>query len=93
MKKKHFSASAEETQAIAQSLALRIEGGGVIALTGELGAGKTVFVKGLARGLGIIEIIQSPTFVLMKVYQVQHKTLDVFVHIDCYRLASIRELL
>jgi len=92
MTKKYLSTSPEETQAIAQGLALRIGSGGVIALTGDLGAGKTVFVKGLGRGLGITKVIQSPTFVLMKVYRVQHRTLDIFVHVDCYRLVSMREL-
>lgn len=82
---KHFTSHSEiETRDFAKKLAKKIKGG-VIALTGELGAGKTVFVQGLAEGLGIKEKIISPTFVLVR----QHKLPNhrgFFYHIDLYRL-------
>ncbi len=60
--------SEKETLAFAEKFAKKLRGGEVIALIGELGAGKTVFTKGLARGFGIRERVQSPTFLLMKIY-------------------------
>ncbi len=69
------------------------KGARVVGLVGELGAGKTTFVQGFAAALGIKEKVQSPTFVLMKVYPLVHKTLRHLVHIDCYRLDSPEELL
>jgi tRNA threonylcarbamoyladenosine biosynthesis protein TsaE len=62
-------------------------------LSGDLGAGKTVFNRGFAAGLGIKRNINSPTFVLMKVYPVKkHPTIKHFCHIDAYRLKSARDL-
>ena len=59
------SRSAEETAALGEALGRRLGQGAVIALDGELGAGKTVFVQGLARGLGVEEPVTSPSFTLM----------------------------
>lgn len=65
----------------------------VIALEGNLGAGKTTFVQGFAHALGITEKIQSPTFVLMKIYSLnKQKYLKHLVHIDAYRLETPKEL-
>lgn len=63
------SASAGATEAFAARLGAALPEGAVVALTGELGAGKTTFVRGLARGLGIEERVTSPTFTLMHVYE------------------------
>ena len=63
----------KETNKVANDLATSLESGQLIALSGNLGAGKTVFVKALAVGLGISETITSPTFVLMKSYPVNYK--------------------
>ena len=63
-----------------------------IALSGELGAGKTLFVQGLARGLGLRSTIQSPTFVIMKRYGVKHSQVKNFWHMDCYRIKKQNEL-
>ncbi len=82
----------EETNKIAQDLADKLEGGEVIALSGNLGVGKTVFVKALAAALGIKEDVNSPTFVLMKVYDIKHKNIRQFVHADCYRLEAAEDL-
>ncbi|OGF21542.1 tRNA (adenosine(37)-N6)-threonylcarbamoyltransferase complex ATPase subunit type 1 TsaE [Candidatus Falkowbacteria bacterium RIFOXYB2_FULL_38_15] len=93
----HFiSKNEKETLAFAEKFAKKLKGGEMIGLTGDLGAGKTVFVKGLAKGLGIKENIQSPTFLLMKVYKInlRSKMSDVrsLVHIDAYRLSRGEEL-
>lgn len=63
----------------------------VIALSGNLGSGKTTFVQGCARVFGVKESILSPTFVLMKIYTL-HAKFKHLVHIDCYRIASTKEL-
>jgi tRNA threonylcarbamoyladenosine biosynthesis protein TsaE len=68
-----ISKNEKETLAFAEEFSKQLKGGEVIGLTGELGAGKTVFVKGLAKGLGIKENIQSPTFLLMKIYDADAK--------------------
>lgn len=87
--------SEKETREVAEAFARRLKGGEVLALNGDLGAGKTAFVKGLAKGLGIRKAITSPTFVLMKVYPVKSGTIRHFVHVDAYRLkggASLRAI-
>jgi len=85
--------SEKETFAFAKSLAPKARGGEVYALSGNLGAGKTVFVRGFAAGLGIKRNVNSPTFVLMKIYPVKkHKTIKHLCHIDAYRLKSARDL-
>lgn len=81
----------KETLAFAENFVKRLRGGEIIALIGELGAGKTVFTRGLARGLGIKQKIKSPTFLLMKIYNVNPSTssghkIKNLIHIDAYRL-------
>lgn len=88
--KKFISNSENETINIAANLAKSIRGG-VVALTGELGAGKTVFAKGFAKGLGIKERIISPTFILIRSHKVPNSP-KIFYHIDLYRLEHIRDL-
>lgn len=90
---KIISRSEKETQKIAEKFSKKLQGGEVIGLIGELGAGKTAFVKGLAKGLGIKKIINSPTFVVMKVYPVIHKTITQLVHVDAYRVKSTKALI
>jgi tRNA threonylcarbamoyladenosine biosynthesis protein TsaE len=67
----------------------------VLALAGNLGAGKTNFIQGFAKGLGIKETINSPTFVILRKYPLANACsgFEVFYHIDCYRLGSDKELL
>ncbi|MEY4488947.1 MAG: hypothetical protein RIQ79_1455 [Verrucomicrobiota bacterium] len=77
------TASAAETQALARRLALELPPGTVLALHGDLGAGKTTFTQGLARGLGIQESVTSPTFTIFTLHRHEGKTL---VHLDAYRL-------
>ena len=80
------------TEKIATQLAKELKGGELLAFSGNLGAGKTVFVKALGRALGVRENITSPTFVLMKVYDAKHKKVNKFVHVDCYRLSMQEDL-
>lgn len=65
----------------------------VVGLSGELGAGKTAFVKAFAKALGITESVTSPTFVLARFYAIPgHSRVARLVHIDAYRIASPEEL-
>jgi tRNA threonylcarbamoyladenosine biosynthesis protein TsaE len=82
--------TAEETRALASALASTLSAGDVVLLEGDLGAGKTVFVKGLAAGLGIdAGEVSSPTFTLMHEYR--GGRLPLF-HVDLYRLTGSREI-
>ena len=79
----YLSNSVEETEALGAELAVRLEPGDVVAFTGDLGAGKTAFVRGLARGLGIPDRVTSPTFTIVNEYE--GGRLPLF-HFDMYRL-------
>jgi tRNA threonylcarbamoyladenosine biosynthesis protein TsaE len=83
------SASPEETQDAGERLGLGLEPGAVVALTGELGAGKTSFIQGLVRGLGVTTRATSPTFVLINQYRGR---VPVY-HVDAYRTDSLTELI
>jgi tRNA threonylcarbamoyladenosine biosynthesis protein TsaE len=85
---KVVSRSAEETQALGQRLGARLGGGDVVACIGPLGAGKTCFLQGLARGLGVTADVTSPTFVLVNQYRGR---LPIY-HVDAYRTGSLAEL-
>ncbi len=85
-----ISNSPAETEALGQSWGRSAEPGWVIGLSGELGAGKTQLVKGLARGLGISELVHSPTFTLVNVYSGGRLTL---FHLDLYRLDRPEQLI
>lgn len=63
----------------------------VIALRGDLGAGKTTFTQEFGRYVGVTEPITSPTFTIMKQYELEHELFDVLIHIDAYRLESEEE--
>lgn len=88
--------SIEETQKLAQDFAKKIASGGVVLLYGNLGAGKTTFVQGLAKGLGITHRIISPTFIILRTYEIpslssRAKSRDLY-HVDLYRLESEKEI-
>ena len=85
----YITHSPEETSALGERLACALEGGAVVAFTGDLGAGKTAFVSGMARGLGVEERVTSPTFTIVNEYE--GGRLPLF-HIDMYRLGSAEEL-
>ncbi|MDE2589179.1 MAG: tRNA (adenosine(37)-N6)-threonylcarbamoyltransferase complex ATPase subunit type 1 TsaE [Patescibacteria group bacterium] len=75
--------TADETQAFGKAFAAHVADGGTILLHGDLGAGKTTFVQGLAKGLGVAKRIISPTFVILRTYTRGNAN---FYHIDLYRL-------
>jgi tRNA threonylcarbamoyladenosine biosynthesis protein TsaE len=80
--------SAEETRAAGRAFADRLRAGDVVLLSGDLGAGKTTFVQGLAAGLGVTGSVQSPTFTLIAEYPASIAGRAVtLVHADLYRLA------
>ena len=81
--------SPAETEALGERLGAIVPAGTVIAYTGDLGAGKTAFTRGLARGLGIKERVTSPTFTIVNEYE--GGRLPLF-HFDLYRLGSSEEL-
>src|SRR5258708_773348 len=84
--------STDETQKWAEEFAKQFKNhGGVIALIGELGAGKTTFTQGFAKGLGIKEKVISPTFVLMRQHQIP-KTNRWLFHLDLYRIENSKDL-
>jgi tRNA threonylcarbamoyladenosine biosynthesis protein TsaE len=83
------TASAGETQALAAELALALPADTTLALHGNLGVGKTTFVQGLARGLGIGDPITSPTFTL---YSLHRGPKWQLAHLDAYRLGSAAQL-
>jgi len=104
MKKEYLTASPAQTKRLGEKLAKEIlkkkpaltqrgrlkKTAFVIGLKGELGGGKTTFLQGFAKGLGIKEKILSPTFVIMKKFKVSNREL---YHFDCYRVSKAKELL
>lgn len=85
----YLSHSAADTEAIGAALVSRLGPGSVVAFTGDLGAGKTAFVRGMARGLGVEQGVTSPTFTIVNEYLNGERPL---FHFDLYRLASSEEL-
>ncbi|HEU5004429.1 MAG TPA: tRNA (adenosine(37)-N6)-threonylcarbamoyltransferase complex ATPase subunit type 1 TsaE [Actinomycetota bacterium] len=83
------SGSPEQTRRLAMSLSPLLHPGDVVALGGDLGAGKTTFVQGLAAGLGIPDRVTSPTFILMREYLGGRYPL---IHMDVYRLERMQEV-
>ncbi len=82
-----------EAAAFVARLSPRAGSATLVTLAGELGAGKTTFVKGAAAALGVEEVVNSPTFVLEKIYQLPlGEPFKRLVHIDAYRLESGRDL-
>ena len=84
------SHSVEETQSLAASMAKSLPQGSVVALIGDLGTGKTTFSQGFARGLGVDDFVNSPTFKLVSQYDSPR---GQFNHVDCYRLESSADFL
>ncbi len=91
-----ISQSLSETEAIVRDFLNTIElsqTASVVALEGDLGAGKTTFTQIAGKVLGVEENMHSPTFVIMKVYEIDFKRFKKFIHIDAYRLEKDEELL
>lgn len=99
MKLQKSTQSARETQAYAASFAKTLKprktGAWVVALEGNLGAGKTTFAQGFAKGLGLKEAILSPTFLIIKSYELPARSsaFTRLFHIDFYRITQSKELL
>ncbi len=96
--KSQITNSFSATQEIGQNFAREILAAGalknamVLALHGDLGAGKTTFLQGFAKGLGIEEVINSPTFVIMKKFEILNSNFKFFYHLDLYRLENKKDI-
>lgn len=93
---KNKSQNKKETIKFAQQFAKSLRGGEVVLLLGDLGSGKTTFVKGLAQAFGVKEKITSPTFILMQQYKIRNfanSQTRNFIHVDAYRLKTAQALL
>lgn len=91
----NITKSAEETEVLGQKIGHSLKRGSaatVIALYGELGSGKTVFVKGLATALGIPHRILSPTFLISREYPLTEMNFNKLYHFDLYRLENVTKL-
>ncbi len=84
----YYTHSEEETERLGEILAGKISPGTIIAYEGDLGAGKTAFTRGLARGLGVTDRVTSPTYTIVNEYEGR---IPLF-HFDMYRLSSSEEL-
>ena len=83
------SFSPEETFAIGEKIGLEAKPGEVYTLIGDLGVGKTVFTQGVAKGLGITEHVNSPTFTIVQIYEEGRLP---FYHFDVYRIGDVEEM-
>ncbi len=88
----HSTKNEQETQVVAQEFASTLKGGEVVYLHGDLGAGKTTFVRAAARALGFTEPVRSPTFTIVNRYEVTHPTIKQILHVDLYRIEDASEL-
>ena len=85
----YHTRSVEETVALGENFSGTLSAGTVVALFGDLGTGKTHFIKGVCRGLGVHEHVASPTFTIINEYDAGGVKI---CHVDCYRLQSAKEL-
>ncbi len=90
--KQRYITTEVQTQELAHEIASQVKGGEIIALVGDLGAGKTTFTQYFAKALGVNTHIQSPTFVIMRQYTTQRHPAHLLLHLDAYRLSSPDEL-
>lgn len=93
---KHLSHSLKETEEIARDFLNTLKVGdsaAVVALQGDLGAGKTAFSQAVGEIVGVKDSMQSPTFVIEKIYDIDWKGFEKLIHIDAYRLEKESELL
>jgi len=88
----HFSHNEQETKQIAQEFAQTLKGGEVVFLSGELGSGKTTFVRGVAEYFGFEKPVRSPTFTIVNRYPISGKTIHQILHIDFYRIEQPSEI-
>lgn len=92
-----ISSSAEETERAGEEFSKSMRAGDIVCLYGDLGSGKTTFVKGVAKGLGITSRVISPTFVIVRKHKTRVKNLESRVkyiyHIDLYRLENEKDVI
>ncbi len=88
MERVYTTESAEKTAALGEAFANMIDGGDTIALFGDLGSGKTTFLQGFAKGVGVRTRIISPTFIIVRTHSIRYKGALAFYHIDLYRMKS-----
>ena len=88
MEQTYFTNSEQETEALGERFARDLPGGTVVAMYGDLGAGKTAFVRGMARGMGLSCRVSSPTFTIVNEYLGPRE----LIHFDMYRLSGADEL-
>jgi len=101
MKKTYFTKNQKETISLGKEIAKNLikkkkrKKALILALIGDLGGGKTTFLKGFAKGIGIKEKILSPSFILIRKFEIPKQTLNFknFYHIDCYRIEKPKEIL
>ena len=85
----YHTGSVEETIALGEKFSNKLSTGNIVALFGDLGTGKTHFIKGVCRGLGVHEHVASPTFTIINEYDAGGVKI---CHVDCYRIQSEKEL-
>jgi len=94
MEKTIITKKAQSSLDLGMKLGRQLSGGEILALNGDLGSGKTTFLQGLARGLGVINKVNSPTFNILKIYKTKKgSAVKYFCHIDAYRLNKAEELI
>ncbi len=99
MEKKYTTKNFEETQKIGEKFAKQVlksapqKSAIVLGLQGNLGGGKTTFLQGFAKGLGVKDKVLSPTFVILKRFKITNSKFSNFYHIDCYRLKNHKDIL
>lgn len=92
MKEEFITNSFEDTQKLGEEFVSKLEPGDILYLYGDLGSGKTTFVKGIASGLGIKSRIISPTFVVLRTHLTSNKKIKKIYHLDLYRLENKKEV-
>jgi tRNA threonylcarbamoyladenosine biosynthesis protein TsaE len=91
---RRYGATTEDTKVAGEEFASVLRPGDVILLSGQLGAGKTTFAQGVARGLGVVERVTSPTFTMVREHEcVNDRGISTLHHADVYRVGSLAEVL
>lgn len=83
----------QETLKLGKKIVSRLQGGDIVSLVGNLGAGKTILTRGISEFLGVKKGVKSPTFTLMNIYSTNNPKIKFICHIDAYRLNSANDLL
>ena len=83
----------QETLKLGKKIVSKLQGGDIVSLVGNLGAGKTILTRGISEFLGVKKGVKSPTFTLMNIYSTNNPKIKFICHIDAYRLNSAKDLL